>query len=46
MTVSRNNPGGKALMLLSVDTAPPAELVERIKTAGFDEARVLTLSGG
>ena len=46
MTVSRNNPGGKALMLLSVDTAPPAELVERIKTAGFDEARVLTLSAG
>jgi D-3-phosphoglycerate dehydrogenase len=45
MTVSRNNRGGKALMVLSVDTAPPQELVERIKSSGFDEARVLTLSG-
>ena len=43
MTVSRNNRGGKALMVLSVDTAPPDELVERIRTAGFDEARVLRL---
>ena len=43
MTVSRNNPGGKALMVLSVDSAPPAELVERIKTSGFDDARVLEL---
>jgi D-3-phosphoglycerate dehydrogenase len=46
MTVSRNNRGGKALMILSVDTAPPPELVERIKTEGFDDARVLTLSAG
>jgi D-3-phosphoglycerate dehydrogenase / 2-oxoglutarate reductase len=43
MTVSRNNRGGKALMVLSVDSAPPAELVERIKTSGFDDARVLEL---
>ncbi len=43
MTVSRNNPGGKALMVLSVDAPPPAELVERIKTSGFDDARVLEL---
>jgi D-3-phosphoglycerate dehydrogenase len=45
MTVSRNNRGGKALMVLSVDTAPPEDLVDRIRTAGFDEARVLRLSG-
>jgi D-3-phosphoglycerate dehydrogenase len=43
MTVSRNNRGGKALMVLSVDSAPPPELVERIKTSGFDDARVLEL---
>jgi D-3-phosphoglycerate dehydrogenase len=43
MTVSRNNRGGKALMVLSVDSAPPAELVERIKAEGFDDARVLHL---
>jgi D-3-phosphoglycerate dehydrogenase len=41
MTVSRNNPGGKALMVLSVDAAPPPELVERIRTGGFDDARVV-----
>jgi hypothetical protein len=30
-------------MVLSVDAPPPAELVERIKTSGFDDARVLEL---
>jgi D-3-phosphoglycerate dehydrogenase len=44
MTVSRNNRGGKALMVLSVDSPPPQELVERIKSEGFDDARVLQLS--
>jgi D-3-phosphoglycerate dehydrogenase / 2-oxoglutarate reductase len=43
MTVSRNNRGGKALMVLSVDTPPPAELAERIKAEGFDDARVVQL---
>ena len=43
MTVSRNNRGGKALMVLSVDSPPPAELVERLKSGGFDTARVLEL---
>jgi hypothetical protein len=43
MTVSRNNPGGKALMVLSVDSAPPPELVARIRAEGFDDARVLEL---
>ena len=43
MTVSRNNRGGKALMVLSVDTAPPPELVEELRAEGFDDARVLEL---
>jgi D-3-phosphoglycerate dehydrogenase len=43
MTVSRNNRGGKALMVLSVDSAPPPEIVDRIRTAGFDDARIVQL---
>ncbi len=43
MTVSRSRRGGKALMVLSVDTPPPPELVERIRAEGFDDARVLEL---
>jgi D-3-phosphoglycerate dehydrogenase / 2-oxoglutarate reductase len=43
MTVSRTRRGGKALMVLSVDTAPPPELVERIRAEGFDDARVIEL---
>ena len=43
MTVSRSRRGGKALMVLSVDTPPPAELVERFRSEGFDDARVLEL---
>jgi D-3-phosphoglycerate dehydrogenase len=43
MTVSRTRRGGKALMMLSVDTAPPTELVERIRAEGFDDARVIEL---
>ncbi|HEV7132387.1 MAG TPA: phosphoglycerate dehydrogenase [Gaiellaceae bacterium] len=43
MTVSRSRRGGKALMVLSVDSAPPPELVERIRAEGFDDARVLEL---
>ena len=43
MTVSRNNRGGKALMVLSVDTTPPPELVENIRTGGFDDVRVVNL---
>jgi hypothetical protein len=30
-------------MVLSVDTRPPAELVERIRAEGFDDARVIEL---
>ena len=43
MTVSRSRRGGKALMVLSVDTRPPAELVQRIRAEGFDDARVIEL---
>jgi D-3-phosphoglycerate dehydrogenase len=43
MTVSRTRRGGKALMVLSVDSRPPPELVERIRAEGFDDARVLEL---
>jgi D-3-phosphoglycerate dehydrogenase len=43
MTVSRTRRGGKALMALTVDTAPPPELVERFHAEGFDDARVLEL---
>jgi len=43
MTVSRTRRGGKALMVLSVDTMPPPDLVDRIHTEGFDDARVVEL---
>jgi D-3-phosphoglycerate dehydrogenase / 2-oxoglutarate reductase len=42
MAVSRNNQGGKALMALSVDTAAPPELLERLRE-GVDQAHVLNL---
>ena len=35
MAVSRTKEGGKALMALSIDTEPPAELVERIRDGGL-----------
>ena len=43
MTVSRSRRGGKALMALTVDTRPRADLVERLRGEGFDDARVLEL---
>jgi len=43
MTVSRSRQGGKALMALTVDSAPPSELVERLRGEGFDDVRVLEL---
>jgi len=44
MAVSRTKEGGKALMAFSIDTAAPAELVERVALSGFDDARFLTLA--
>ena len=46
MTVSRTRRGGKALMVLSVDSMPPPDLVGRIRAEGFDDARVLELGPG
>jgi len=43
MAVSRTRRGGKALMALSIDTEPPEELVERIRSEGFDDARFIAL---
>ena len=43
MTVSRGTRGGKALMALTVDSPPPAELVERLRGEGFDETRLIEL---
>jgi D-3-phosphoglycerate dehydrogenase len=43
MTVSRTRRGEKALMVLTVDSMPPAELVDRIRAEGFDDARVIEL---
>jgi D-3-phosphoglycerate dehydrogenase / 2-oxoglutarate reductase len=40
MTVSRNREGGKALMALSIDSAPPPELVEQLRQ-GMDAAYLI-----
>jgi D-3-phosphoglycerate dehydrogenase len=37
MAVSRDNKGGKAVMGLSIDAPPPADLVPHLKDGGFDE---------
>jgi D-3-phosphoglycerate dehydrogenase len=43
MAVSRTKEGGTALMVLSIDTPAPPELVDRLHTVGFDDARIITL---
>jgi D-3-phosphoglycerate dehydrogenase len=43
MTVSRTREGGKALMVLTVDSMPPPDLVERLRAEVFDDARVVRL---
>jgi D-3-phosphoglycerate dehydrogenase len=43
MAVSRSRRGGKALMALSLDTTPPPDLVEAIRSEGFDDARIIDL---
>ena len=43
MAVSRTKEGGEALMALSIDSAPPAELLERVRGEGFDDARFIVL---
>jgi D-3-phosphoglycerate dehydrogenase len=44
MAVSRTKEGGKALMAFSIDSPAPPELVERVRTSGFDEAHFITLA--
>jgi D-3-phosphoglycerate dehydrogenase len=41
MAVSRSREAGKALMALSLDTAPPPELLERLRQ-GVDQAHVVS----
>jgi D-3-phosphoglycerate dehydrogenase len=43
MAVSRTTEGGKALMVFSIDSSPPAELVERVEASGFDDVRFISL---
>jgi D-3-phosphoglycerate dehydrogenase len=43
MTVSRTRRGGKALMVLSIDTPAPHELVERLQGEGFDDVRFIAM---
>ena len=38
MAVSRTRRGGKALMVLSVDSEPEPDLVEQVRAEGFDDA--------
>ena len=45
MAVSRTRRGGKALMALSLDNEPPPELVETVREQGFDDARLISLTG-
>ncbi len=45
MAVSRTKEGGKALMVLAIDSDPPPELMERFRGEGFDDVRVIALGG-
>ena len=44
MAVSRRSEGGKALMAFSIDSPAPPELVARVASSGFDEARFISLA--
>jgi D-3-phosphoglycerate dehydrogenase len=43
MAVSRTKEGDTALMVFSIDTPAPAELTERLRAAGFEDARFIRL---
>jgi D-3-phosphoglycerate dehydrogenase len=43
MAVSRTNTGDKALMALTLDSLAPAELADRFRAEGFDDARFIRL---
>jgi len=44
MAVSRTRRGGKALMALSLDTPPPAGLIDRVREQGIDDAHFISLT--
>jgi D-3-phosphoglycerate dehydrogenase len=43
MAVSRTSEGGTALMVFSIDSPAPAELVERVEDSGFADVRFISL---
>jgi D-3-phosphoglycerate dehydrogenase len=43
MAVSRTKSGERALMAFSIDTAAPPDLVERVRSEGFEGARFIDL---
>ena len=43
MAVSRTGEGGTALMVFSIDSPAPAELVELVEASGFDDVRFISL---
>ena len=42
MAVSRTSEGGTALMVFSIDSPAPPELVERVEAAGFADVRFVS----
>jgi len=44
MAVSRTRRGGKALMALSLDTEPPAGLIDQVREQGIDDAQFISLT--
>jgi D-3-phosphoglycerate dehydrogenase len=44
MAVSRTRRGGKALMALSLDTAPPPGLIDQVREQGIDDAHFISLT--
>ena len=46
MNVSRNDPGEAAVMVLSVDTPPAVDVLEKLRSeAGIQSVRVVSLAG-
>jgi D-3-phosphoglycerate dehydrogenase len=43
MAVSRTTEGGKALMVFSIDSPAPPELIERVEDTGFDDVTFVSL---
>jgi D-3-phosphoglycerate dehydrogenase / 2-oxoglutarate reductase len=44
MAVSRTRRGGKALMALSLDSPPPAGLIDQVREQGIDDAHFISLT--